>query len=72
MKTKRKHYICVAPFHLGMYDSEGYLEIAEDEIWEEKKQAHNYISDRMIHLERNGRWIEIPKNELKQYFNLLK
>ncbi len=75
-----KRYKCKKSFCVDGYDDDGFLEnssivIEKDKVYELDQSGYMIIGGRNhIHLDSidDGSWLEIPKGDLKEYFEEIK
>ena len=75
-----KRYKCKKSFCVDCYDDDGFLEnssivIEKDKVYELDQSSYMIIGGRnYIHLDSidDGSWLEIPKDDLKEYFEEIK
>lgn len=75
-----KRYKCKKSFCVDCYDDDGFLEnssivIEKDKVYELDQSGYMIIGGRnYIHLDSidDGSWLEIPKDDLKEYFEEIK
>lgn len=75
-----KRYKCKKSFCVDYYDDDGFLEnssivIEKDKVYELDQSGYMIIGGRNhIHLDSidDGSWLEIPKDDLKEYFEEIK
>ena len=75
-----KRYKCKKSFCVDCYDDDGFLEnssivIKKDKVYELDQIGYMIIGGRNhIHLDSidDGSWLEIPKDDLKEYFEEIK
>ena len=75
-----KRYKCKKSFCVDCYDDDGFLEnssivIEKDKVYVLDQSGYMIIGGRNdIHLDSidDGSWLEIPKDDLKEYFEEIK